>query len=111
MGLRAKDVEILGQMDERETFTGFRLTPFVGSVQGPYAFRTNHEVAELIQVPLADIRRSDALHTEFRWHRGRRIKVYHYIYRDYDIWGLTGLLIKEFLELLPEDIPVPNSRT
>jgi 8-oxo-dGTP pyrophosphatase MutT (NUDIX family) len=104
VGLRVKDVEILGQMDDRETVTGFRLTPFVGSVAGPYPFRANHEVAELIQVPLSVLRRADILQTEFRRHRGRKVKVYHYIYKDHDIWGITGRLIKEFLDLIPEGI-------
>jgi 8-oxo-dGTP pyrophosphatase MutT (NUDIX family) len=104
VGLRAKDVEILGQMDDRETSTGFRLTPFVGSVAGPYSFRTNHEVAELIRVPLSALRRPGILQTEFRRHRGRKVKVYHYVYKDYDIWGITGRLIKEFLDLVPEGI-------
>ena len=57
VGLEANDVRILGQMDERETVTGFRLTPFVGAVEGPYDFRANHEVAELIRVPLSALRR------------------------------------------------------
>jgi 8-oxo-dGTP pyrophosphatase MutT (NUDIX family) len=103
VGLRAEDVEILGQMDERETITGFRLTPFVGSVAGPYTFSTNHEVAELVRVPLSVLRRPDTLQTEFRRHRGRKVKVYHYLYKGYDIWGITGRLIKEFLELIPPE--------
>jgi 8-oxo-dGTP pyrophosphatase MutT (NUDIX family) len=100
VGLRAEDVDVLGQMDERETVTGFRLTPFVGSVEGPYRFEANHEVAELIRVPLSALRRPHALETEYRQHRGRRVKVYHYLYKDYDIWGITGRLIKEFLDLI-----------
>jgi 8-oxo-dGTP pyrophosphatase MutT (NUDIX family) len=102
VGLKASDVRILGQMDERETVTGFRLTPFVGVVKGPYAFRAHHEVAELIRVPLSALRRPDVLQTEYRHHGDRRVKVYHYLYESHDIWGITGRLIMEFLDLLPK---------
>jgi 8-oxo-dGTP pyrophosphatase MutT (NUDIX family) len=101
VGLKAKDVRILGQMDERETVTGFRLSPFVGAVEGPYNFRSNHEVAEMIRVPLSALRRPDVLQTEYRYHGKRRVKVYHYHYEHYDIWGITGRLINEFLRLVP----------
>jgi 8-oxo-dGTP pyrophosphatase MutT (NUDIX family) len=103
VGLEESDVEILGQMDERETVTGFRVTPFIGAVSGPYTFRPNHEVAELIWVPLSVLRQPGILHTEQRKHQGRTITVYHYLYQSYDIWGITGKLIKELLDLLPDE--------
>jgi hypothetical protein len=92
-------------MDEHETVTGFRVTPFVGSVKGPYPFEPNHEVAELIWVPLAVLRQPGLLEIEHRRHGGERIPVYHYFYEDYDIWGITGRMIKELLDLIPEEPP------
>jgi 8-oxo-dGTP pyrophosphatase MutT (NUDIX family) len=103
VGLEARDVEILGQMDEHETVTGFRITPFVGVVSGPYSFRANHEVEELILAPLTALRSPGSLQVEHRQYRGRRIPVYHFLYEDYDIWGITGRLIKELLELIPAE--------
>jgi 8-oxo-dGTP pyrophosphatase MutT (NUDIX family) len=102
VGLKASDVVILGQMDERATVTGFRITPFVGMVEGPYHFQTNHEVEELFLVPLASLREPGVLQVEHRPFRGARVKVYHYRYREHDIWGITGRLVKELLELVPE---------
>ena len=104
VGLEAGKVKILGQMDERETSTGFRITPFVGSVNGRYPFRPNHEVEELIRVPLSVLRRPDTLQPEYRRHRGRKVKVYHFLVGGYDIWGITGRLIRDFLDLLPEEM-------
>ncbi len=101
VGLEAKDVDILGEMDEHETVTGFRITPFVGAVSGPYSFQANHEVEELILAPLSALRRPESLHVEHLRHKGRRIPVYHYLYEQYDIWGITGRLIRELLELVP----------
>ena len=90
-------------MDEHETVTGFRITPFVGAVSGPYPFQSNHEVEELILAPLSALRHEDSLTVEHREHRGKRIPVYHYRYEHYDIWGITGRLIKELLELIPAE--------
>ena len=102
IGLEARDVEILGQLDERETVTGFRITPFVGAVRGPYPFQPNHEVEKLILVPLSELRRPEIRRVEYRRRRGGTVPVYHYQYRGHDIWGITGRLIKDLLEILPE---------
>jgi 8-oxo-dGTP pyrophosphatase MutT (NUDIX family) len=105
VGLRRSDVAVLGQLDEHETVTGFRVTPFVGAVKGPYAFRPNHEVAELIWVPWSVLRHPGLLQIEHRMHRGKMVPVYHYLYKGYDIWGITGRIIKELLDLIPEAPP------
>jgi 8-oxo-dGTP pyrophosphatase MutT (NUDIX family) len=105
VGLLRSDVVVLGQMDEHETVTGFRVAPFVGVVKGPYRFQPNREVAELIRVPLSDLRRPEMLHIEHRRYRGQMVPVYHYLYEDYDIWGITGRIIKELLDLIPEAPP------
>ena len=120
VGLEPADVDVLGQMDEIPTITGFRITPFVGLVHcvstrdsipeilpstrpdaGPYAFRRNHEVEELLFVPLAILRRPDVVSVELREIApGCQIPVYHYRYDEHHIWGITGRLVKELLELL-----------
>jgi 8-oxo-dGTP pyrophosphatase MutT (NUDIX family) len=101
IGLRAEDVTLLGQMDERGTVTGFRITPFVGAVRGPYEFRPNHEVGELLEVPIAALTEPSALRVEKRKLRDGTIRdVYHYRYRAHDIWGITGQLVRDFLDLV-----------
>jgi 8-oxo-dGTP pyrophosphatase MutT (NUDIX family) len=101
IGLDAKDVMLLGQMDERGTSTGFRITPFVGAVRGPYAFRLNHEVGTLLQVPIDELTRPGALRIEKRTLKDGSVRdVYHYHYREHDIWGITGQLVRDFLELV-----------
>lgn len=103
VGLKRSDVEILGQMDELVTVTGFVITPFVGVVRGPYPFRANHEVAELILVPLAWLRQPEVLRVELRTVRpGLEVPVYHYRHGPHDIWGITGRLVKELLAVLPD---------
>ncbi len=101
VGLKRSDVDVLGQLDEMPTITGFRITPFVGLVNGPYTFHQNHEVEQLLLVPLSTLREPGAVSVEQREiGPGRRIPVYHYRYGEHDIWGITGRLVKELLELL-----------
>jgi 8-oxo-dGTP pyrophosphatase MutT (NUDIX family) len=101
IGLAEGDVTVLGQMDERGTVTGFRITPFVGAIPGSYEFRLNHEVAKVLEVPIDDLVRPDALAIERRrWKDGTLRDVYHYRYGEHDIWGITGQLVRDFLELI-----------
>lgn len=101
VGLAPDDVTVLGQMDERGTVTGFRITPFVASVAGPYPFRTNHEVASLIEVPIFALQQPGVLEVEARrLPDGTHRDVYHFYYEGHDIWGITGQIIRELLEML-----------
>ena len=101
IGLVAEDVALVGQMHERGTVTGFRITPFVATVAGPYPFRANHEVAELLEVPIRALTAPGVAEVEKRrLPDGARIDVYHYRYEGDDIWGITGRIIKELLELM-----------
>jgi len=100
VGLHSDAITVLGQMDERGTVTGFRITPFVGAVRGPYVFKTNHEVGELLKVPIEILSDPAVLSIETRRVNGRLRDVYHYRYGEHDIWGITGQLVKDFLELI-----------
>jgi 8-oxo-dGTP pyrophosphatase MutT (NUDIX family) len=101
VGLQKSDVTLLGQMDERGTITGFRITPFVGVVRGPYEFRLNHEVAELVAVPVDALTDPSALRVEKRKLKDGTVRdIYHYQYGENDIWGITGQLVRDFLELI-----------
>lgn len=99
VGLVAKDVGILGRLRERATVTGFWLTPYVGVVNGQYAFKSNEEVAEILLVPFS------ALGTHVRRLEKRELPdgtsrtIYHYQYGPHDIWGITGRLVKEILDI------------
>jgi 8-oxo-dGTP pyrophosphatase MutT (NUDIX family) len=100
VGLESEAVTLLGQMDERPTSTGFRITPFVGAILGPYEFAPNHEVGELLKVPIRVLSDPAALSIEKRLFHGLIHDVYHYRYGEHDIWGITGQLVRDFLELI-----------
>ena len=100
VGLDSEAVTLLGQLDERGTVTGFHITPFVGAILGPYDFEPNHEVGELLKVPIEALSDPAVLSIEKRRINGLPRDVYHYRYREHHIWGITGQLVKDFLELI-----------
>ena len=104
MGIRKEDVRILGELDDICTVTDFCVAPFVGLIPYPYPFRPNpHEIAETIEVPLAALLDPNRLRKEFREHAGRSGPVYFYQHGRHIIWGATASILKQLLDLLPEE--------
>jgi 8-oxo-dGTP pyrophosphatase MutT (NUDIX family) len=104
MGLRKEDVRILGELDDICTVSDFCVAPFVGLIPYPYPFRPNpHEIEEMIEVPLASLLDPARSRREFREHGGLTWPVYFYEHGRHTIWGATASILKQLLDLLPED--------
>ena len=77
-------------------------TPFVGIVnRRPSAYRLDaNEVTEAFEVPLAAL--LDAANPEVRYltYRKQRFPSYFYVYGGREIWGLTGRMLKAFLDVV-----------
>jgi 8-oxo-dGTP pyrophosphatase MutT (NUDIX family) len=100
IGIRPQDVQILGKLTSMITVTSFRVTPVVGKLPWPYAFRVESaEVARVFTMPLAWL-----VDKSNRWEiplpgRNLRLIVYH----PYDgelLWGATALMTDTFLKTL-----------
>ena len=101
IGLDPAAVEVVGELDTTPTFvSGFVISPFVGVLRETPALRPNPaEVAEVLQVPLADL--NDEIRAEPGFaHAGRTYPTEAWIWRDYVIWGVTARLIRLFLGVL-----------
>jgi 8-oxo-dGTP pyrophosphatase MutT (NUDIX family) len=100
IGLKAKDVEILGALDPIATVTtGFQVHTFVGLIPYPYGFKPNgKEVAEILTVPLYYL--ADENHWSRRSYQtgDQAFEAYFVSYENYRIWGATARIIKIFLE-------------
>lgn len=101
IGVPSQAVEILGALDDFPTITGFVVTPFVGVIPYPYAYRTNqHEVEAIVEVPLSFLRDPAKLHVEEREYLGHVYDVLFWDYGPYTIWGATAHMLKGFLDLV-----------
>lgn len=99
MGIRPQDITVLGRLDDFISVYGFHVVPFVGTIPSGYPFAANHhEIAEVIEVPVAQLCDPGIYHTENWEHRGRLYPVCFFNVEDYQIWGLTGAILRQFLQ-------------
>lgn len=100
IGVRAADVEILGELDEEEAaVSGFLVTPFVGLVPYPNRLRLSpEEVRAVLQVPLRVLLDPSNVRTEIWDRRGQPRVIYFYSAGRDVIWGATARIIARFLQ-------------
>src|SRR5213594_884287 len=104
IGLPRALVEPLGALDDTETFaTNFVITPWVGVVRKPVAWRPDgEEIERVIEVPFKALLEPGGLRVE-HWERdGVRRPVYFFDYNGDTIWGATARIVKHYLDLFAD---------
>jgi 8-oxo-dGTP pyrophosphatase MutT (NUDIX family) len=101
IGLKEKDVEILGELDDAATATShYRITPFVGLIPYPYEFKKDDfEVEEIFDLPLEDLMKADKKEEDMVF-MGVPIHVYTFEVDGRVIWGATAWILNQFLDVL-----------
>lgn len=81
--------------------SNFCIRPVVGYAPGRPAFRPDPcEVAEVLEVPLADLLDPSAVREE-DWHlRGIQVRVPFFAVKEHKVWGATAMVLAEFVELV-----------
>jgi 8-oxo-dGTP pyrophosphatase MutT (NUDIX family) len=101
VGIHSGAVELIGRLDDLVTNSGFLVAPFVGVIRGKIDYVLHEaEVTEVFEVPvsaLLDVSQPEVRYVAFR---EREYPAYFYRYRDYEIWGLTGRMLKSLLDLV-----------
>ncbi|KAF0108004.1 MAG: hypothetical protein FD146_1302 [Anaerolineaceae bacterium] len=104
IGLRPRDVRLLGQMDDMATITGYRVTPVVGVIPWPYKFILSpREVSRVFAVPLAWLARRGNWEERMATPKGVLRAFPVIIYRPYEgeiVWGATARMTLNFLKVL-----------
>jgi 8-oxo-dGTP pyrophosphatase MutT (NUDIX family) len=106
VGVPPETVNVLGALDDFQTITSFVVTPFVGIIPHPFAYRLNsNEVEAAIEVPLSYLRDPAHLRVEQRKVFGQMFDVLFWDYKPdqhtvYTIWGATAHMLKNFLDLI-----------
>ncbi len=95
IGLDPDRVELLGELPDYCTGTGFRVSPVVGLVHPPFALELDtFEVAEAFEVPLAFLMDPDNHQRHRMEYQGRMREYWAMPWGDYFIWGATaGILV------------------
>lgn len=97
-------VHIFGSFIQMPTFTGFRVTSFVGEFTQPLSslIINPYEIDTLIVVPLRELADKEIHHVEERTYKGERFPMHSYQYGEHRIWGVTGMMVHLFLQFLLE---------
>jgi len=95
LSLKAKDVEILGELDDSVTLTSnYVISPFVAFIPHPYPLKADgREIREIFSVPLS------FLMDEANFKQDS----YAYEYEGHIIWGATAGILKQFMDLLKSE--------
>ncbi len=96
IGLPATSLDVLGQLDDLVTGTGFTISPFVAWVTKPFTPRPNvDEVARVFDVPLRVF-----------FEKARGIPPFHgYSVEGELVWGATGKILRDLVAVLREAMP------
>lgn len=100
IGIRPDDVRVLGRLGEMVTISNFVVTPVVGVVPWPYAFKVHTvEVGRVFTLPLT------WLATRENWMEFTRAETGHSViaYFPYDselLWGATARMTVNFVKAL-----------
>ncbi len=92
ISLKAKDVEVLGELDDSIALTSnYIISPFVAFIPHPYPFKADgREIREIFSVPLS------FLMDEANFKQDS----YAYEYEGHIIWGATARILRQFIDLL-----------
>ncbi|MBT3362198.1 MAG: CoA pyrophosphatase [Chloroflexi bacterium] len=101
IGVAAKDIEILGELDDLITTSNYIVTPLVGEIPYPYNFKlSSFEVENVIEVPVKALLK-DHSDTEGKIDfNGELMDSYIYEYNGNTIWGATARILHHFLNLI-----------
>lgn len=104
IGLKKANVEVLEQLPNVFTQTSqFDITPFLGKIVRPEQWTVNsREVAEILEVPVRDLTKSDAHGKEVKnfplWLAPRSVPFYRI--GKYQLWGATYRILNPIVAKL-----------
>ena len=94
IGLAADCVDVLGELENYETVTGYRVAPVVGWIEPPLSLRPDPlEVSDVFEVPLAFLLDPAHQKRHFRMLGTLRRDYWAIPYGDRYIWGATAAML------------------
>lgn len=100
LGIDPALVTVVGELDDLPTFaTGYLVSPFVAVVPSDHTWSPSaEEIAEVIELPVREllrVARSDTFERD-----GIEFPMHIYDVNGYYIWGLTGKILHQFLDVV-----------
>ena len=100
IGIHSSDVKVLGRLSRMVTISKYRVSPVVGVVPFPYAFKTSGaEVARVFTMPLLWLANRNN-YWEFSLPGSERSVICYHPYDGELLWGATARMTVNFLMIL-----------
>lgn len=99
IGVGASQVDVIGRLPDRVSIAGFHVATIVGRVRGEPAYRPlASEVAEVFELPVAPmLDRSRWSHRPSTHPLARFAKIPYLDLEGRTVWGLTGIILRDFV--------------
>ena len=112
LGLAASCFDVLARLPDRVSIAGYLVAPFVARLDRPRACAPDpREVAEVFEVPLPALLQAERWRFRPVDHAVARFREVPYF--DYDgrtVWGLTGIIARDFVRAVADFDPGPRRR-
>ncbi|ELZ86658.1 mutT/NUDIX family protein [Haloferax elongans ATCC BAA-1513] len=103
IGLRADEPSFYGRLDDILTVTDYAVSPFVATVPDREYEPDDREVAEIAVLSVDDLTDRPNYESELRDHpQYGEIRLHFFHVDGYTVWGATGRMLVQLLELTTE---------
>lgn len=100
VGIKPLDANVIGITDDIVTVSSYRVTPFLAEIPYPYELKGNQfEISEILEVPLEPLLDEKNITKNIISSNHGDFAVYYFHWERYIIWGATGRIIANLLNL------------
>ena len=101
LGIAPHEVELLGPMRPFISKFGLKVTPFVGVLAPTTTWQPNPaEISSVFEVPLQFFLEASPFRVDELNRHGEFHAVPAFRFDDYEIWGLTAMIVMEFINVM-----------
>jgi 8-oxo-dGTP pyrophosphatase MutT (NUDIX family) len=110
VGLPEESLAVVARLPDRVSIAGYLVAPFVARLDRPRAYAPDAaEVADVFEVPLPALLERDRWRFRSLEHRRARFRDIPYFDWDgYTVWGLTGIITRDFIRAVADFDPGPR---
>jgi 8-oxo-dGTP pyrophosphatase MutT (NUDIX family) len=110
LGLPEESLHVVARLPDRVSIAGYLVAPFVARLDRPRSYAPDaSEVADVFEVPLPALLEADRWRFRDLSHpRGRFRWVPYFDYDGYTVWGLTGIITRDFVRAVADFNPGPR---
>ena len=118
IGINRNEIEILGQLDDVPTMTGYIISPIVGKIDNgkPEFIRSEDEVEQIFTIPISFFLDPTVFREQSMRVEGRKFPIfmfdYHHKNKRHTIWGATAHILVDYLKKIHQYNPstLPHTR-